>query len=212
MLRISASNGRRKSLRWFEKEELRKMLLKRAEASDVAAIVELANLAYRGASGQAEQPAGQQESWCSESEIIEGLRLTETQLQEDLAAKPDAFLLTSRDNPEGPLLGTVWLEPIAGNAENSESVWYLGLLTVTPKLQNRRLGRTLLADAEAFARDHGAERMRMTVVNARDTLIAWYLRRGYVLTRETVPFPYDDQRFGKPLRNDLHFVVLEKPL
>jgi hypothetical protein len=33
-----------------------------------------------------------------------------------------------------------------------------------------------------------------------------------MLTRETQPFPYGDERFGRPLRNDLHFVVLEKDL
>lgn len=52
----------------------------------------------------------------------------------------------------------------------------------------------------------------MTVVNVRDTLIAWYIRRGYFLTGETEPFPYDDNRFGTPLRDDLAFVVLEKVL
>jgi hypothetical protein len=44
----------------------------------------------------------------------------------------------------------------------------------------------------------------------RETLIAWYERRGYVLTGETQPFPYGDERFGRPLRDDLHFVLLEK--
>jgi hypothetical protein len=32
------------------------------------------------------------------------------------------------------------------------------------------------------------------------------------LSEETQPFPYGDQRFGRPLRNDLHFVLLEKDL
>lgn len=50
----------------------------------------------------------------------------------------------------------------------------------------------------------------MTVVNVRDTLIAWYVRRGYRLTGEREPFPYGDNRFGTPLRQDLHFEVLEK--
>jgi len=52
----------------------------------------------------------------------------------------------------------------------------------------------------------------MSVVQVRDTLIAWYLRRGYTLTGEAEPFPYDDERFGRPLRDDLHFVALEKSL
>ena len=74
------------------------------------------------------------------------------------------------------------------------------------------LGRTLLHAAEAVAERKGARRIRMTVVNIRDTLIAWYARRGYDLTGETRPFPYGDRRFGDPLRDDLAFVVLEKAL
>jgi hypothetical protein len=54
--------------------------------------------------------------------------------------------------------------------------------------------------------------MRMRVINVRDTLIAWYERRGYALTGETEPFPYGDDRFGRPLRDDLCFVVLERGL
>jgi ribosomal protein S18 acetylase RimI-like enzyme len=70
----------------------------------------------------------------------------------------------------------------------------------------------LLTAAEDFARERGARRIRMTVVSARTTLIAWYERRGYALTAEKRPFPYGDERFGRPLRDDLHFVVLQKDL
>lgn len=52
----------------------------------------------------------------------------------------------------------------------------------------------------------------MSVVNVRDSLIAWYIRRGYQHTGETEPFPYDDTRFGIPKGNDLHFVVLRKQI
>ena len=52
--------------------------------------------------------------------------------------------------------------------------------------------------------------IEMTVVSIRDTLIAWYERRGYRRTGEVRPFPYDDARFGIPRRDDLAFVVLEK--
>jgi ribosomal protein S18 acetylase RimI-like enzyme len=113
-------------------------------------------------------------------------------------------LLTLRDEAEAPLLGVVWLEPAGGEA------WYLGMLTVRPDLQDRKLGRRLLEDAEAFAIARGARRIRMTVVGVRDTLIAWYERRGYRPTGEREPFPYADHRFGIPRRDDLDFVVLEK--
>ena len=91
-------------------------------------------------------------------------------------------------------------------------MWYLGLLTVQPDLQKRKLGRSLLANAEDFARQRGARRIQMSVVNVRDILIAWYERRGYTLTGEMRPFPYGDERFGRPLRDDLYFVVLEKDI
>jgi hypothetical protein len=52
----------------------------------------------------------------------------------------------------------------------------------------------------------------MTVVSVRHSLIAWYERRGYRRTGETLPFPYDAPLFGTPQRPDLEFVVLEKRL
>jgi ribosomal protein S18 acetylase RimI-like enzyme len=174
------------------------MLLARATEDDYAAIVDLANFAFRG--------VGLSAGWNSEADFIEGQRLTEPLLREDLTAKPDAVLLTCRNDPHGELLGTVWLEPKRGG------VWYLGLLTVRPDLQNKQTGRTLLGLAEGFAKQHGARRIRMSVVNVRTTLIAWYQRRGYLLTGETQPFPYGDQRFGRPLRDDLNFVLLEKEI
>ena len=40
----------------------------------------------------------------------------------------------------------------------------------------------------------------------------YYRRRGYQPTGVFKPFPYGDERFGIPLRDDLRFEVLEKPL
>jgi ribosomal protein S18 acetylase RimI-like enzyme len=174
------------------------MFLHPAIEADYAGIVDLANLAYRG--------SGSTASWNIETGIIEGQRLNESLLREDLAEKPEAQLLTYRDDADGALLGTVWLE------ERKDGVWNLGLLTIRPDLQNRQLGRALLAAAEDFAKERGGRRIRMTVVNVRDALIAWYERRGYTLTGDTQPFPYGDERYGKPLRDDLHFVVLEKDI
>jgi ribosomal protein S18 acetylase RimI-like enzyme len=174
------------------------MLLHRAVEADYAQIIDLVNLAFRS--------TGPSASWNSEADFIEGQRLNESLLREDLATKPDAQLLICRDDDKGTLLGTVWLEP------KDDDVWYLGLLTIRPDLQNRQLGRELLAAAEAFAKERGARRIRMSVVNVRDALIAWYERRGYARTGKAVPFPYGDQRFGRPRRDDLNFVLLEKDI
>lgn len=53
---------------------------------------------------------------------------------------------------------------------------------------------------------------KMTVVAQREELIAWYQRRGYTITGETRPFPYDKLVNSVALRDDLHFMVLTKTL
>jgi ribosomal protein S18 acetylase RimI-like enzyme len=174
------------------------MIFAPAADSEFPAIVALVNSAYRGQGAQA--------GWTTEAGYIDGQRIDLATLGQDLADAPDAMLLTLRDEAGGPLLGCVWLEPAEHDA------WYLGMLTIRPDLQDRKLGATLLAKAEDHARGLGAKRIRMTVVHIRDTLIAWYERRGYALTGETKPFPHGDDRFGKPLREDLSFVILEKAL
>jgi ribosomal protein S18 acetylase RimI-like enzyme len=177
------------------------MLLIQATEADYPEVIELANVAYRGTGASA--------SWTTEAKYIEGQRLNEHSLKQSLSEKPHARLLLWRDEvdlADGALMGTVWLEP------QKDDLWYLGLLTVRPDMQNRQLGRSLLEAAERHAKEHGGRRIRMTVVNVRDTLIAWYQRRGYAMTGESEPFPYGDERFGKPLRDDLAFVVLEKEI
>ena len=107
------------------------MLLKPAVEKDFEEVVDLANLAYRG--------RGESASWNAETGIIEGVRITNALLHEDLA-KPGAELLVWRDDA-GVLMGTAFLQP------KEDGVWYLGLLTVRPGLQNRGLGKEVLASS-----------------------------------------------------------------
>lgn len=94
-----------------------------------------------------------------------------------------------------------------------DGVAYFGMFAVRPDTQGGGVGGELLAEAERYAREeYGATRLEMTVISQRSELIAWYERRGYRRTGETRAFPYGDERFGIPRRDDLHFVVLAKPL
>lgn len=174
------------------------MLLENATESDYPEIIKLVNAAYRG-------PDDTVRSWNLETGILEGTRTDDSLLREEASA-PGANLLVHRDPLDRSILGTVLLVP----AEDDS--WYLGMLTIRPALQNRRLGRGLLNAAEIFAKARGARSIRMGVLNVRDALIAWYERRGYTRSGKTQPFPYGDSRFGRPLRDDLEFVVLEKRL
>jgi GNAT superfamily N-acetyltransferase len=165
---------------------------------DLPHIVALINRAYRG--------SGTSYGWTTEADYISGDRTTEHFLRADLVANPNASLLKWDDVPGAPVRGCVWLEPLDDN------VWYLGSLAVDPEQQKSGLGKVVLSSAEQWVRERGGKRVHMTVVNVREELIAWYLRRGYRKTGEKNPFPYGDARFGTPLRDDLCFVVLEKNL
>jgi ribosomal protein S18 acetylase RimI-like enzyme len=175
------------------------MLLEHATEADYPEIIKLVNAAYRGTGDNSAQ------SWNQEVGILEGTRTDESLLREEASA-PGAHLLIHRDPNDRSILGTVLLVP----ADNDS--WYLGMFTVRPALQNRQLGRALLTAAEDFAKSHGASSIQMGVLNVRSTLIAWYERRGYKRSGKTQPFHYDDLRFGKALRDDLEFVILEKHL
>jgi GNAT superfamily N-acetyltransferase len=168
-----------------------------ATDDDVPRIITLMNRACRGA-GAAD--------WSTEEPYLSGDRINEDHLRADLASKPEASLLKWEDSGGGALLGCVWIEPL------DEDVWYLGSLATDPTRQKSGLGKILLSAAERWVGERGGKRIRMNVVNVREALIAWYLRRGYRKTGETEPFPYGDDRYGAPLRDDLSFLVLEKDL
>ena len=173
-----------------------------AASADLPEIAQLVNSAYRGDAAR--------QGWTSESDLLDGQRTDPASLAAELAGPNPSTMLCLRDASPGPILACVFLEkvPVGDTAVRC----YLGMLTVSPALQDRGLGRILLDRAEIYARDWGASAVVMTVISLRDTLSAWYDRRGYRRTGETKPFPHGDERFGVPRRKDLHFVVLEKAL
>jgi ribosomal protein S18 acetylase RimI-like enzyme len=168
--------------------------------ADLAAVAELVNAAYRGTGGQA--------GWTHEVGVVDGARTTAETLAAELADSDQVTILGLRAAEE--LLACVRLERLTDG--QGAPVCHIGMLAVRPGEQDRGLGRAMLGHAEAAARAWGALTARMTVVSMRDSLIAWYERRGYRRTGETEAFPYEDARFGTPLRPDLAFIVLEKAL
>lgn len=152
--------------------------------------------AYRG--------TGEAPGWTSEDGYITGDRISAATLRAEMAEKPDALFLQWVEGPNLGPLGSVCLEPV------HPETWYLGSLAIDSKVQNSGLGKKLLYTAGEWIRERGGTKVRMSVVNVRDTLISWYCRHGYKLTGEAEPFPYSDNRFGVPTRDVLHFVILEK--
>lgn len=171
------------------------LAFRNAVAGDVDAIVALVTSAYRGESSRA--------GWTTEADLLEGNRIDPDVLRADILRPRSRVLLASRDG-ELVACAHVAVEDDAG---------YFGMFAVRPTLQGDGLGRQVLAEAERIAReDWGMATMRMTVIDLREELIAWYERRGYRRTGIKKPFPAVDPRFGLPLRDDLRFEVLEKTL
>lgn len=164
-----------------------------AGSDDVGAIVALVESAYRGPSGE--------RGWTTESALLGGQR-TDAREVAGLVGRPDGHILLAR--VAGRLVASC-------HVERQGNVGYFGMFAVDPPAQGGGIGRQVLAEAERIARaEWHALGMRMTVIEQRPELIAWYARRGYHPNGEYEPFPYGDERFGIPRRDDLRFMVLVK--
>jgi predicted N-acetyltransferase YhbS len=173
------------------------MRLHKAPLPDAARIAALVNSAYRGKSSR--------QGWTTEADFLDGQRTDTAAIEEILSTSNQCILVAERG---GELIGSVHLEKI-----NAEICHFFGMFVIKPVLQAQSLGKRFMAEAERFARiDLGCSIMQMLVISIRAELIAWYERRGYRRTGERRPFPYGNERFGVPLRDDLEFEVLAKTL
>ncbi|WP_297829660.1 GNAT family N-acetyltransferase [Thermomonas sp.] len=169
--------------------------LRAATLDDVPALVALVTRCYRGEASRA--------GWTTEADLLDGERIDPEVLRADIA-RPQSRVLVAEDEATPIACAHVCRDGDAG---------YFGMFAVAPELQRSGLGSRILAECERIAADEWRlPALRMTVIEQRPELIDWYRRRGYSATGETRPFPYGDPRFGLPKRDDLRFVVLEKPL
>ena len=166
-----------------------------ATPDDVPALVGLVTSAYRGEASRV--------GWTTEADLLDGERIDPGVLRADIV-RPRSRVLLAESDDALVACAHVAIEDGAG---------YFGMFAVRPDLQGAGVGHALLAEAERVVRDDwGLPVLRMTVIDVRDELIAWYERRGYRRTGVRKPFPYGDPRFGIPRRDDLRFEVLEKRL
>ncbi len=159
-------------------------MITKATLQDIPALTALINSAYRGESSK--------KGWTTEAHLLEGKRTDEQDMTE-IFLDPKNTILKFTENDK--IIGSVLL------VEKGHQL-YLGMLTVSPELQNSGIGKKLLAEAENHARTLGLSGIIMTVISVREELIAWYKRHGYVDTGEREAFP----------KSGIHVTVSEEPL
>jgi len=164
-----------------------------AITEDIESIVKLVESAYRGDVSR--------QGWTTEADLIDGQRTDRYEVKNIIEDDKSLILLAEEDKQ---LLGSVHLL-------NKGDVAYLGMFAVSPERQGAGVGKSLISYAEKMAhKEWKCCSVEMTVITQRIELIHWYTKQGYELTGESRPFPYGDERYGIPKRDDLILDVLTK--
>src|SRR5436190_2814873 len=170
------------------------MPIVQATVADIPALVELLNSAYRGDDSK--------QGWTTEADLLQGNLRTDAPTLQQLMQTTGAVFLKYVDD-DNKMKGCVFLH-------TKEDKLYLGMLSVSPRIQATGIGKQLMAEAERYAKDKNCSSIFMKVIDIRHELVAWYERKGYSKTGETEPFPVDN-RFGTATQ-PLEFIILEKNL
>lgn len=169
-----------------------------AQESDIPVLCALVNAAYRGETSRA--------GWTTEADLLTGVRTSERTIQA-LLAREDACILIGED-ASGVMVASICLER---HPEKSDTV-HFGMIAVSPLLQNRGYGKTMILAAEKLARVRWAAKItEMMVISLRQELIAFYQRLDYQPTGETLPFPHQPDMWQAQVEN-MQLITMRKEL
>lgn len=108
------------------------------------------------------------------------------------------FLVSEHD---GAMTGCIYVTHHGNRA-------YFGLLAIDPARQRSGIGRRLVAAAEEFARETGAQFMDLRIIHLRTELPAIYEKLGYRVSG-TAPYPKEREHM---LTQPAHFICMSKEL
>ncbi|MDQ3057250.1 MAG: GNAT family N-acetyltransferase, partial [Pseudomonadota bacterium] len=133
-----------------------------AGIGDIPALAALVTSAYRGDVSR--------QGWTTEADFLDGNRIDAAVLRHDIERPRSRVVIADRDRQ------TIACAHIC----EEDGAGYFGMFSVQPGLQGGGVGKALLEEAERVVRDEWRlPAMRMTVIDIRDELIAFYERRGY---------------------------------
>lgn len=147
-----------------EKFSFKSQTFRTANESDVPAIRQLVNSAYKELGDL-------------------GLNYTGTYQDEEITleriSEGRAFLLEK----EGQLLGTVLLKK--ENWFTGKNSAYVSQLAVAPQIKKQGIGSLLMDLCEDLAIKEGFESIQLDTAKPAGHLVAWYMKRGYKIVGET---------------------------
>ncbi len=167
--------------------------ISKATIADIGELNKLINSAYRGETSK--------KGWTSEADLLSGIRIDEEGLKNIINRESTIILKYSEDKK---ITASVLLE-------KRDEALYIGMLTVSPELQGRGVGKELLKTAEAYAKQLRCNKIEMTVISVRHELIAWYERHGYKDTGKRKRFPAEFLKF-EISTTPLEFMIMQKNL
>lgn len=170
------------------------MPLLTAEVKDIPELVALINSAYRGEVSK--------QGWTTEADLLKGEARTDIATLTSLMEKPSAVILKWLES-NATICGSVYLDI-------QEKGLYLGMLTVSPTMQDKGIGKQLMHAAEDHAKKNNCACIFMNVISIRYELVAWYERLGFKKNGEVKPVP-SDPRYGVTVM-PLEFHIMQKDL
>lgn len=181
-------------------DDMQTLKFRLAENKDIAPLLKMINAAYRQQHDQ---------SWTSEAGIISGDRINQAQLeallQRQHSPSHDAQLLIAELNTQSheEIVGCIALNYSKFDAE-------IGTYCIAPAWQASGFGQQVLQAAELYAIKHEPKLKTFTmwVLDVREELIAYYERRGYVVTSVVEDYPADAD-VGEPLV-ELKMIQMQK--
>lgn len=159
-----------------------------ADAKEIASLV---NRAYR--------PSSDDTGWTHEANLVAGERTSTEQVLSLFNEQSTILLLCF-----GPKIVA------CVHVQGGQSGAYIGMLATDPTMQAQGLGKQMIRHAEACAIERfKASVLRMSVLSSRPELLAFYERRGYVLTGDVEEYPLS-AGVGQPMVAGIHVLSLEK--
>jgi ribosomal protein S18 acetylase RimI-like enzyme len=188
-----------------------KLKFRRATIDDVAELHSLIELCYRGDTAR--------KGWTYESDLIDTPRATRQEMCALLNdVKTNYFILAHRDDSDKDVSSkqqqAELIACVVVSQTKTPNLTYMGMLCVQPHLQTGGIGKQMISEAEKCAINHfNAQRMEMTVIAQRPLALRdYYVRRGYIVQKETRPFPRGIYKADRECCETLHFTVLAKQL